>query len=201
MIDTLLAARTKGGQEGLAFYYCDRNDPLNSTPEAVLRAILKQLSSLDTGTGLLNPVVNAYKKAEDAGLTSETLDLGECRDLIIEILQSYSQINIIIDALDECQKETRSRLIVALKAIMESAPDVNLVKIFISSRDDDDILLKLNKHPNIRIDPQDNSQDISTFVESEIDRRINEQELLRGTVSDDLRDYVKSTLIKQADGM
>lgn len=174
---------------------------MTCTPEAVLRAIVKQLSYPKLDSGLLNPIVKKYNAAEKAGHTSEPLDLDECRDMIIDMLPSYSQTNIIIDALDECQKETRSRLISALATIMGSTPGTNLVKIFISSRDDDDIFIKLNQLPNIRINPTDNSDDIEKFVQSEINKRIDERELLRGIVSPDLKTHVINTLIKKADGM
>lgn len=127
------------------------------------------------------------------------LDPDECRDLIIQLLPSYPQSNIIIDALDECDKETRSKLLSVLATIIASKP--NLVKIFISSRDNDDIVLRLNKVPTIRISSKNNSRDIARFVQSEIDTRIARQELLRGKVSNDLRGHIIETLIKGADGM
>lgn len=201
MVDTLRNAKTAGSREALAFFYCDRNDPGNSTPEAVLRAIVKQLSSLEQDSNLLKPIVDKYERAKKAGDLSEPLDLDECRDLIIQMLPSYPQTNIIIDALDECDQGTRSQLISALTAIMESAPGTNLVKIFISSRDNDDIVLKLSKLPNIRIDSSDNCQDIGAFIRSEVKNRIDNRELLRGNVSSDLRAHVIDTLIQGADGM
>lgn len=201
VVDTLRNAKTSGSREALAFFYCDRNDPENSTPETVLRAIVKQLSSLEQDSDLLKPIVDKYERAKKAGDDSEPLDLDECRELIIQMLSSYPQTNIIIDALDECHHGTRSQLISALTAIMESAPDTNLVKIFISSRDDDDIVMKLSKLPNIRIDSSDNCEDIGKFIRSEVQNRIDNRELLRGNVSSDLRAHVIDTLIQRADGM
>lgn len=201
VVDTLQNSKTAGSREALAFFYCDRNDPGNSTAEVVLRAIVKQLSSLEQDSDLLKCIVDKYEHAKKAGDLSEPLDLDECRDLIIKMLPSYSQTNIIIDALDECQQGNRSRLISALTAIMESAQGTNLVKIFISSRDNDDIVLKLSKLPNIRIDSSDNSGDIGEFIRSEVKNRIDSQELLRGNVSSDLRAHVIDTLIQGADGM
>lgn len=201
VVDAVRNAKTAGSREALAFFYCDRNHPGNSTPEVVLRAIVKQLSSLEQDSELLKPIVDKYEQAKKAGDISEPLDLDECRDLITKILPSYRQTNIIIDALDECHRGTRSRLISALTAIMESSPGMSLVKIFISSREDDDIVLKLSKLPNIRIDSADNSEDIGEFIRSEVNNRIDSQELLRGNVSSDLRAHVIDTLIRGADGM
>lgn len=143
--------------------------------------------------------MDKYQEREKEGFATGPLDTDECRDLIIQLLPNYQQSNIVIDALDECDKDTRSRLLSVLATIMESTP--NLVKIFISSRDDDDIVIKLNKRPTIRISPKDNSEDIERFVQSEIDKRISSRELLHGKVSDTLKGHVIKTLINGADGM
>lgn len=198
VVDTLIKARNAGSQEALAFFYCDRNEPGRRDPQSVLRAIVKQLSSMEPASKLLKPIVRTYNKATSEGLASE-LDLNQCRDLIIELLPYYPQCNIIIDALDECDKETRLKLIAALTKIMESTP--NLVKIFISSRDDADISSKLCELPGLRISTQDNSKDIKRYVESEVNKHIAEKQLLQGKISDSLRAHIIATLIEGADGM
>lgn len=188
-----------GSREALAIFYCDRNEPKQRDPGQILRSIVRQLSCPEPGSELLRPVVDKYHEAKKGGFATGPLDPDECRDLIIQLLPSYPQSNIVIDALDECDKMTRSKLLSVLAAIMASKP--NLVKIFISSRDDDDLVLRLNKVPTIRISSKDNSEDIARFVQSEIDTRIARRELLRGNVPNDLRDYIIETIIKGADGM
>lgn len=143
--------------------------------------------------------MDKYQERKKEGFATGPLDTDECRDLIIQLLPNYQQSNIVIDALDECDKDTRSKLLSVLATIMESTP--NLVKIFISSRDDDDIVIKLNRRPTIRISSKDNSGDIERFVESEIDKRISSRELLHGKVSDTLKSHLVKTLINGADGM
>ena len=46
----------------------------------------------------------------------------------------------------------------------------SLVKVFVSSRDDSDIVCRLEKSPNILIDAMDNGQDIDRFVHTEVDK-------------------------------
>lgn len=90
---------------------------------------VKQLSSLEQDSNLLKPIVDKYERAKKAGDLSEPLDLDECRDLIIQMLPSYPQTNIIIiGALDERHRGTRSQLISALTAIMEyeSREDIHI---------------------------------------------------------------------------
>lgn len=160
---------------------------------------MRQLSCLELGSEFLQPIVDKYQERKKEGFVTGPLDADECRDLIIQLLPNYRQSNIVIDALDECDKQTRSKLLSVLATIMESMPD--LVKIFISSRDDDDIVLKLNRRPTIRISSKDNSGDIERFVQSEIEKRISSRELLHGKVSESLKGHVIKTLINGADGM
>lgn len=191
--------KNAGSREALAIFYCDRNEPKQRDPGQILRSIVRQLSCPEPGSKLLQPIVDKYYETKKGGFATEPLDPDECRDLIIQLLPSYPQSNIVIDALDECDKTTRSKLLSVLAAIMASKP--NRVKIFISSREDDNLALRLNKVPTIRISSKDNSEDIARFVKSEIDTRIAHRELLRGNVTNDLRDYIIETLIKGADGM
>lgn len=185
--------------EGLALFYCDRNEPERRDPAQILRSIVRQLSCLELGSELLQPIVDKYQERKKEGFATGPLDTDECRDLIIQLLPNYRQSNIVIDALDECDKQTRSKLLSVLATIMESTS--SLVKIFISSRDDDDIVLKLNRRPTIRISSKDNSGDIERFVQSEIEKRISSRELLHGKVSENLKGHVIKTLINGADGM
>lgn len=210
VVDTLISAKTASShsptanqttrsQEALAYFYCNKNEPERCDPASILRSIVKQLSSLEPGSDLLRPVVSKYEEEEKANFPSGPLDLGECSALIVKLIASYSQTNIIIDALDECDKGTRSGLISVLAGLLK--PTRSLVKIFVSSRDDNDIFARLSELPNLRISAADNAGDIDRFVRSEVERRITNRELLRGEVSNDLKTHVVETLIKGADGM
>lgn len=106
---------------------------------------------------------------------------------------------IVIDALDECEKSTRHLLLQVLQYILNNS--VGQVKVFVTSRDDDDIVLHLDGSPNVYIKPNDNSNDINNFIETEIERCISEKKLLRGSVTPELKELIISTLIDGAHGM
>ena len=78
---------------------------------------------------------------------------------------------------------------------------LNLVKFFVSSRDDHDIVHLLPNSPNLYNNSNDNGKDIERFVHSQLDQRIKDEMLLYGVVSQSLKDHIIETLIAKANGM
>ena len=122
----------------------------------------------------------------------------ETTDQIIKIA-SQMPVTILIDALDECRSDQRHGLLSALDVLLENS--THLVKVFVSSRDDVDIVLRLQKHPNIYISVRDNTGDIQRFIQFEIHKAQNDRRLLKGTVSPRLRRLITESLIEKAGGM
>src|SRR5437764_11977393 len=76
-----------------------------------------------------------------------------------------------------------------------------MVKIFLSSRDDMDIVHKFSPSPNIFITVEDNREDIERFIETEIQQAIDSQRLLYGNVSSKLKMDITNSLVSRAQGM
>lgn len=74
------------------------------------------------------------------------------------------------------------------------------MRIFISSRDDGDIKMKLSRYPNVYIEATDNKDDAKQLVIQVIGKAIKHGRLLRGSVSPELREDIVSTLIEGAQG-
>ena len=188
----------------IAYFYCQRNtaDLQRSNPTEVLRAILKQVVLCKADWEAESPTANEFKRrrgeAERFGSNIEPLDIEETAHQIIDIVVEMP-LTIVIDALDECHPDQRHQLLQALELILEKS--AHLVKVFISSRDDIDILLKLQKHRNIYIGIDDNEQDINRFIQAEIQKVQSEGRLLKGTVSSELQDYITDSLARKAQGM
>ncbi|RBQ71331.1 hypothetical protein FVER14953_13197 [Fusarium verticillioides] len=90
-----------------------------------------------------------------------TFDIPNCQRLISIVTKDYSRTNIIVDALDECDKDSRWELLEALAAITN---ENHGVRLFVSSRTDDDIQRHFQEKPIIKIFAADNSDDINLFV-------------------------------------
>ena len=108
-------------------------------------------------------------------------------------------VTILIDALDECRSSQRHELLGALDVILERS--AHLVKVFVSSRDDIDIVLRLQEHPNIYISVGDNTEDIEKFIQSEIQKAQSDRRLLKGTISPELTELITENLTETAGGM
>jgi hypothetical protein len=124
--------------------------------------------------------------------------LSRTIQLILDLVRD-NPATIILDALDECDPGSRHELFEALNEIV--ARSENITKIFLTSRNDGDIVCRLASTPNIYISAQKNSFDIRRFITSELDRVIAQKQLLCGRVSDTLRREITDTLNGRADGM
>jgi hypothetical protein len=191
-----------GPRAGLAFFYCSRNtaEPNRSIPKLILASLARQLSNVKPEQPLLQPALQLYEHRKARGFASRSLIIPETRDLIIQLTKCYPRITLIIDALDECDPETRFELLEALQMILQASK--NVVKIFISSRSDQDIVFHLTDYPNLEISSERNGDDIAYFVEEETKRLIQKGRLLRYSRSrKEMEELIIRQVIKGASGM
>lgn len=188
----------------IAYFYCTRNitEPQCANPDEILRSILKQLSCSKSDVPIKEPTVNAYREkkdeADEHGCDPEKLTVDECVQLTLKLLENDPAV-IIIDALDECDPTRRHEILTALDTIIRRS--ANLVKVFVSSRDDNDIVCRLTNSPNVFIHATDNGEDIRRFVFTEVHQSLRDQKLLSGVISDRMRNRIINTLIEGAQGM
>ncbi|KAF8865087.1 hypothetical protein BDZ45DRAFT_580955, partial [Acephala macrosclerotiorum] len=187
----------------LAYFYCSRDagEPERANPEEIMRSILEQVASNTAELPIREPVVEIYKekKRENRGLPpKEPLTLGETIDSLLKIFEE-NPVTIVIDALDECDPDERHKLLSALDTIItESA---SLVRVFVSSRNDGDIVCQLEESPNIFIRASDNSADIARYVQDKVSEAIMRKRMVKGKVSLEMKERIISTLIAGAQGM
>ncbi|KAL5391936.1 hypothetical protein PMIN04_007501 [Paraphaeosphaeria minitans] len=196
--------KTLPGQQAMpvSYFYCTRDvaEPERSSPEEIMRCILEQLSSTGNSGRVKQPVIDAYKqkKKEAKGRAPEKLSLSETTDLILELLED-EPATIVIDALDECDPTLRPDLILALKMILVRSE--SLVKVFVSGRYDGDLASYFGDSSNIQIEEKDNKFDIDHFVRIRLEQAIKEKRLIKGKVSDQLKEKIIETLTAGAQGM
>ncbi|KAL7265972.1 hypothetical protein RUND412_011497 [Rhizina undulata] len=75
-----------------------------------------------------------------------------------------------------------------------------VIKVFLTSRDSDDIMLQLEGVPNVYIQLNDNSGDIAAFVRTEVEKCISKKSLLRGSVGPELKGFIIYRQIRDASG-
>ncbi|PGH18939.1 hypothetical protein AJ80_04266 [Polytolypa hystricis UAMH7299] len=184
------------GTTKVAYFYCVKNsaEPERAQCEAILASLVRQLTCATPNGPILDPVRLQYEE-ETADFEGNSWTIEESTDLLIKLSSLYPSVIFILDALDEVDILDRPELLTALTAIMQQSS--GLVKIFISSRDSIDIVLRLKEFPNIYINAHDNKSDIITFI----NQRLEASKLLHGKLSSKLRDKITSTLITGAQGM
>ena len=186
--------------QALAFFYCNRNDAERerANPEGILRSIVRQLSMPGPHAQLSESVAAKYSERECNHFVDGPLRLDECVDLIIKLTKQYTCTTIIIDALDECDVTIRHSLLAALSSIMQYGSST---KIFVSSRDDKDITLKLQGLPNLYIKASNNAKDIDRYVHFKVLQAVADRRLLDGNVSVETVLQISETLRRKAQGM
>jgi hypothetical protein len=134
---------TLSSESLVAFFYCSRStaEPERAQPAEILSALLRQLASSKPDVPIRDALAKEYenrkKKAEEDCSQLRRLTVKDCTELILK-LNAERPAMIIIDALDECNNETRHELLEALDEIISQSDQ--LVKVFVSSRDDVDIV-------------------------------------------------------------
>lgn len=181
-------------QEALAYFYCNYREEARRDPTSIFRTLVKQLCLVDRKQvgGLPEPVLSIYWKQQDDG--SGPPDLNHSTDLIVKLSARFSQTTIIIDALDECNRETRIDLFRMLKNILNSTTHI---RIFLTGRCDGDIHQMLDGFPSHYIEARDNTRDIKTYINAEIERCYQERQIL----DLELKSEIISALVNGANGM
>jgi hypothetical protein len=106
----------------------------------------------------------------------------------------------VIDAVDECDPEERADLLETLETILRES--LHLVKIFLSSRDDQDIVCHLRDYPNLEISSGRNADDIVSFVKIKTRDLIKKRKLLRfSDKKNELERIIVDQIAKGASGM
>ncbi|KAI8955739.1 hypothetical protein F4801DRAFT_277548 [Xylaria longipes] len=179
----------------IAYFFCDRNRYTHQDPHSLLCSLVRQLS-LTTNRLCIKPcIIDAYNKKRAAGFASNSLTMKECLELLVELTNSYELTYIIIDGLDESELETRDKLMEILQNLVSQCKTP--LKLFISSREDEDIKQQFRDGRDLRITATDNQVDIERFVVS----RLNANRWCQNSLSDRTRREIMGTFTEKSQGM
>lgn len=184
----------------LAFFYCRRAKTERRKPENILRSFIKQLAVInDKSLGLLR---KKYLEKKRKGFLSNMLGSIEAQNLLTKMIMQNSRTILVLDALDECEEDSRHNLMTVLSELVEKGLRV---KVLISSRRDDDITAEFENKDNFNISATDNGEDIMSFVRG----KINEyrKSVSRGrrrassVISDELEQQIIDIFLDKSNGM
>ena len=189
----------------LAYFYCSRNtsEPQRSDPQKILACIARQLSSPSPDRPIAPPTLSLYNTLRSVDGSRESLSIQELVQLILELTDLYSRTTIAVDAMDECDPETRWKLIDALNEIV--ADSNSLVKVFLSSREEGDLRLSIQDHTGVQVTALEIGEDIRKFVEYETDRMVAKKQVLgrirQQSTKEELKQLIKNDVVSKANGM
>lgn len=189
---------TNAHDEGFAYFYCYRQDPARSGPKEILRNIIRQLAigpwkAVGRQGTIHKSVHDLWKNSRGQGISSTFAQWEEC---LLALINTYPRTTIVLDALDECSEEHRQTFIKLLIKLGTRQSEYNPVKIFVSTRPEEEILRNFDKFPTIRMQEKNNADDIATFV------RIKIAEHRRWSkMSDEFRTELVDTLLEKAEDM
>lgn len=170
---------------GVAYVYCNYKAQDEQDISSLLRAILKQLALCRSST--IEPIEQMYKRHANRG-TKPSLD--ELYNILGEVVAQYPYVYIVVDALDECQKEPRQRLLDKLRDL-QGAHDVRLM---VTSRLIPEIL-DVFEHA-LKLEIRADNGDIKQFIDSQryrLPSRIQQDKSLLGAIEE--------KIVEASDGM
>ena len=177
----------------VTFYYCTFSDVVTLQTVSILGTILKQL--LLPKSSLLDTLHSELSSAFQSG--SRTPDRVELAILLHSVLKAYSEIYVIIDGVDECEKNVQQDILYAIEDMIEL--NQCTVKVWISSREDTDIMNGLRKYPSIHIVETKVTGDIANYVQVAVKSKLQSGELFIRDQT--LEKEIISTLTTKSQGM
>ena len=173
------------GKIGVAVIYLKYNDP-EQTLEAILGSLLRQLAQDHSSMPwVLNDLYETHREQNTAP------SLAEISEALSSLVEEYSKVYLVIDALDECSDEIRWDLVEKLRGL---PPETYLM---ITSRFLDSIDKDLEDFERIEI--KANKADLELFVDHHIERNKNLHRVVERSTA--LRVDIKYAVVRTAQDM
>ncbi|KAF5568221.1 ankyrin repeat [Fusarium phyllophilum] len=177
---------------GVAFFFCDYNDPKTWNIVNILGALASQLARQnDESYNLLDAYYEALYPPK--GLP-QTADADELRVKVSQMCETFDQAIIVVDGLDECDDMTDE----VVDSLIQLADYSNGLSMALFSRDHTNIRARLEEDFElIKIDAH--IEDVELYVNAEVDKRIRTRQLQLSSV--DMKEEIRTTLVRKAAGM
>ncbi|CAJ0545119.1 Ff.00g085920.m01.CDS01 [Fusarium sp. VM40] len=197
VVDDLLATLPSGirGNTALAYFYCDRNRADHNEPVAIMRSLVRQLCAPWDNASIESCVEEQYFSKRSRGFASDRLVVEECKQLLTQLLARFRTVYIVVDGLDECNRDTRHILMDFLEELIEEFE--HSVKVYIASRTDLDLRKQYHEKSHLEVTANDNQADIEKFVL----HKMEESKFFQNRLSPNLRAKILQTFHEKSQGM
>lgn len=174
---------------GIAYLYCNYRQQQQQKAKDLLSSLLKQLSQ---GQGSVPAEVKNLYENHKAKQTRPRFK--EIVDVLKSIIQLYTRVFIVVDALDECEVVNGTRKSFLFELFnLQAKTEVN---IFATSRFIPDIQHEFLKKGSVLVEIRASREDVQRYLNGKMSR-------LPRCVSrsHDLQEKIIATIIKAVDGM
>jgi hypothetical protein len=146
----------------VAFFYCRYQDAERNTFLAVARGILAQLLRQDDSI-----LAYLYDKASRSGQTALSTD-SLAKELLEIAIKNHKKLYVVIDGMDECEREQRREIANTFEIFWESLPsnEVDSLRCLFISQDDSAGRKDFAKMQQLKITESDTKPDIRTYANS-----------------------------------
>lgn len=161
MASVVVEEVTKITSLSVGYFYCKHKNPFKNSFTSIARGILAQLISRNED---ILPFV--YDKQASSGeVTLQSTKL--LREVFDVVLAAIDKVVIILDGLDECEKEERKTTLSWLQTTIAKVIDTNpgSLRVLIFSTDEPDIRRSLSNATIKRLETLDNRSDILSYIE------------------------------------
>ena len=174
------------------YFYCDYADLPTLQPVNVYQALLQQLFFKGLMTeGAIDTVVETLKENVH-GLSERMLT-----NLIYAAVQSCVGLHVILDGLDDCERNVQETITSTLCGLMTNGGTV--VKVLITGRDETKPLKRLSVFSRLHISSDASTAEIRSYISHAIVSNLSSGNL---TLRDQaLKDEIISRLAEKAQGM
>jgi hypothetical protein len=187
-----LTTDTDNEKIGIACYYCDYSDMDSLRALVILGTIIKQLLGR-----ISMPADVANKINQTFGDSTRTPDTGEAVDILLSVMNLFPKVYLIIDGLDECESDQRLKILSVVHCLAQL--DHPKVLLFISSREEADIVASLGPYRSIRTSEENISRDITSYISDIVSSKVQSGELILRNPA--LEQRIVAALVNGAQGM
>jgi hypothetical protein len=192
VLEYITTERALRKEVGISFAYYNYQLAESQELSQIISTLIKQLCQKKSA--IPPRFIKAKQDAVDPRAVSN-------QDSFITLAQEFEEVLLVMDALDECPKDERPKVLGFILGIMNS---LSHAKIFITSRREQDILEAFEQlsTPAIQIEAKNVAADILKYVKNETERLREGYNGKKLYVKDDaLGQKILKTLTENSEGM
>lgn len=180
------------------YFFCNHFEKASLNSLTLIACLVKQMLLYYDAISRPYPpdILEGFKRRPSR--ISDGIDESQAAYYLHSMLVNNQQTLCIIDGLDECDPLHRKRILKCLQGALENATETKSFKLYMSSREEHDILQSIDSCQTFQCSFSDVAPDIRNYVERAVQDTIVKK---RRTEDPKLIQQIKSTLVEKSQGM